>query len=214
MACLCTSLFSQVQQIKIVSFQAKNILPANIDEWGNVPAALILTVQKLPAAQLKEPKLVIQIKSNGAVICGNNLSTASPIGSFDVKTFTTRELSAMLGNCALLKEGGYQICVQFFGTDRLAISNEMCKEFRVETAKAEDFAPPTLITPENEKRISKKDILKPIMFRWTPLVPKPKEPVTYRLKVWQLMQGQNGVQAMRSNAPLLTKMCRILHKPW
>jgi len=204
-ACLCTHAFSQVQQIKIVSFQAKNILPANIDEWGNVPAALILTVQKLPAAQLKEPKLVIQIKSNGAVICGNNLSTASPMGSFDVKTFTTRELSAMLGNCALLKEGGYQICVQFFGTDRLAISNEMCKEFRVETAKAEDFAPPTLITPENEKRISKKDILKPIMFRWTPLVPKPKEPVTYRLKVWQLMQGQNGVQAIRSNAPLLTK---------
>ena len=205
MACLCTPLFSQVQQIKIVSFQAKNNLPANIEEWGNVPAALILTVQKLPSVELKEPRLVIQIKSNGAVICGNNLSTASPMGSFDVKTFTTGELSSMLGNCPILKEGSYQICVQFFGPDRLAISNEQCKEFRVETAKAEDFAPPTLITPENEKRISKKDLLNPILFRWTPLVPKPKEPVTYRLKVWQLMQGQNGAQAMRSNAPLITK---------
>jgi hypothetical protein len=37
------------------------------------------------------------------------------------------------------------------------------------------------------------------------LVPKPKEPVTYRLKVWQLMQGQNGLQAMKSNTPIIVK---------
>jgi hypothetical protein len=36
-------------------------------------------------------------------------------------------------------------------------------------------------------------------------MPKPKEPVTYRLKVWQLMQGQSSVDAMRSNSPIVTK---------
>ncbi|MEO6539830.1 MAG: hypothetical protein ABIN74_02520, partial [Ferruginibacter sp.] len=46
---------------------------------------------------------------------------------------------------------------------------------------------------------------KPVLFRWTPIVPKPKEPVTYRLKVWQLMQGQNGTEAMRNNQVLITK---------
>lgn len=45
----------------------------------------------------------------------------------------------------------------------------------------------------------------PVEFRWTPLVPKPKENVTYRLKVWQLMQGQSGSQAMRTNQPIITK---------
>jgi len=28
--------------------------------------------------------------------------------------------------------------------------------------------------------------------KWTPIVPKPQDPVTYRLRVWQLMQGENA----------------------
>lgn len=68
-----------------------------------------------------------------------------------------------------------------------------------------EYAPPTLITPENGKKISISNLMKPLQFRWTPLVPKPKEPVTYRLRVWQLMQGQNGVAAMRSNSPIADK---------
>jgi len=201
----CTAATSQISQIKIVSFQVKNTLPAKIDDWISVPAALILTAQKAPTVQLKEPKLVIQIKGNGAVICGNNPGTASPMSPFDVKTFTTNELTGMMGNCGVLKEGSYQICVQFYNQDRIAISNEVCKEFKVEAAKAEDYAPPTLITPENGKTYTEAEIKRPLSFRWTPLVPKPKEPVTYRLKVWQLMQGQNGTAAMRSNQPIVTK---------
>jgi hypothetical protein len=44
-----------------------------------------------------------------------------------------------------------------------------------------------------------------VTFRWTPIVPKPQEPTTYRLKVWQLMQGQNSSQAMKTNQPIVTK---------
>lgn len=51
----------------------------------------------------------------------------------------------------------------------------------------------------------KLDADQPVTFRWTTLVPKPQEPVTYRLKVWQLMQGQSGTQAMKSNQPIVTK---------
>jgi len=201
----CTAALSQISQIKIVSFQVKNTLPAKIDDWVSVPAALILTAQKSPTVQLKEPKLVIQIKSNGAVICGNSPGTANPMSSFDVKTFTTNELTGMMSNCTALKEGSYQLCVQFYNQDRIAISNEVCKEFKVESPKAEDYAPPTLITPENGKTYTEAEIKRPLSFRWTPLVPKPKEPVTYRLRVWQLMQGQNGVAAMKSDQPIITK---------
>ncbi|HEV7702205.1 MAG TPA: hypothetical protein VGO63_02050 [Candidatus Paceibacterota bacterium] len=51
----------------------------------------------------------------------------------------------------------------------------------------------------------KLDSTQSVTFRWTPIVPKPKESVTYRLKVWQLMQGQNGTQAMKTNKPIVTK---------
>lgn len=60
------------------------------------------------------------------------------------------------------------------------------------------------IAPENGKSFSADEASRPITFRWTPLVPKP-QPVTYRLKVWQLMQGQNSTEAMRSNQPIVTK---------
>jgi hypothetical protein len=205
LSCFASAAFSQLQQIKIVSFTVKNTLPAKVDEWNTVPAALILTAQKAPTVQLREPKLVVQIRSNGAVVCGNNSSNANPISSFDVKTFTTAELTGMLANCPVLKEGNYQICVQFFNLDRIAISNEVCKDFKVEGTKTEDYAPPTLITPDNGKSFTEAELSRPIAFRWTPLVPKPREPVTYRLKVWQLMQGQNSTQAMRTNPPIVTK---------
>lgn len=62
--------------------------------------------------------------------------------------------------------------------------------------------------PENGKAFSGDDTLHPVTFRWTPIVPKPQPSVTYRLKVWQLMQGQNGTQAMRDNQPKVVKTVR------
>ena len=53
--------------------------------------------------------------------------------------------------------------------------------------------------------VSEEDLTKPATFRWTPLVPRPKDPVTYRVRVWQLMQGQSGAQAMKANQPIITK---------
>ncbi len=61
------------------------------------------------------------------------------------------------------------------------------------------------LSPANNAEFTVEDAMKTIAFRWTPIVPKPQEPVTYRLKVWQLMQGQTGSQAMRTNQPIVTK---------
>lgn len=66
---------------------------------------------------------------------------------------------------------------------------------------------PENMAPVNGKLFSADEAQNPITFRWTPVVPKPRDPIVYRLKVWQLMQGQNGTQAMRSNQPIVTKDC-------
>ncbi len=62
-----------------------------------------------------------------------------------------------------------------------------------------------LQTPPAGKSFIVDEAKKPITFRWTPVAPKQKDGITYRLKVWQLMQGQNGTQAMRTNKPIVTK---------
>jgi hypothetical protein len=205
LCCFAGKAFSQIQQIKIVSFTVKNQLPARIDNWTSTPGALLLVAQKQPNARIEGLKLVVQIRSNGTVICGNNVSTGLPVDNFTTRTFSTQELIGLLGNCNDLKDGSYSICAQFYNIDRVAISNEICKEFSVETPKDIDYAPPTLINPDNGKEYTEAELQRPVIFRWTPLVPKPREPVTYRLRVWQLMQGQNGVAAMRSNTPVIEK---------
>lgn len=201
---LANSQAGQINQINIISLTVKSVLPGNIDSWMSTPGALIMVAQKVPNPRMVEPRLVIQIRSGGAVICGNNAATAKQVDPFDVRTFNTADLTGFLTNCHELKAGTYTICAQFFNIDKVAISREVCKDFRVEEANVE-YAPPTLITPDNEKKFTQQELLGVVMFRWTPLVPKPKEPVTYRLKVWQLMQGQNGTQAMRVNQPIVSK---------
>jgi len=199
------SAYSQLQQIKIVSFTVKNQLPAVIDTWGNTPGSLLLVAQLPPTVRVKGIRLMVQIKSNGAIICSNNSAGGLQVDEFTTRTFSANELTGSLQGCHDLKDGSYSICVQFYNVDRVAISNEACKEFTVETPKETDFAPPTLINPENGKSYTEAELTRPVTFRWTPLVPKPREAVTYRLKVWQLMQGQNGMQAIRSNQPIITK---------
>ncbi len=197
--------YSQLQQIKIVSFTVKNQLPAVIDNWSNMPGSLLLVAQLPPNVQVKGIRLIVQIKSNGALVCSNNSAGGMQVDVFTTRTFSANELTGTLQGCHDLKEGSYSICVQFYNVDRVAISNEVCKEFSVETPKEIEYTPPTLINPENGKVFTEAELSRPVTFRWTPLVPKPREPVTYRLKVWQLMQGQNGTQAMRSNQPIVTK---------
>lgn len=196
--------FSQPNQINIVNFTVKNTLPSSVDVWMNTPGALLLTVQRGPQARDLKPFMVLQIKSGGSIICGNNASTAKQIDPFDVRTFTTAELLSFLPGCKELKEGSYSLCVQFFSAERKELSREVCKEFTVAAAK-KDYASPQNIAPANQKQLTEKEISAPVTFRWTPLVPKPQQPVTYRLKVWQLMQGQNSTQAMRTNPPIVTK---------
>ena len=200
----CSTVLSQPNQINIVNFTVKNTLPSKIDDWITTPGALLLSAQKAPQSRDVKPLLVLQIRSGGAVVCGNNLSTAKPIDPFDVRTFTVAELIGMLGNCKELKEGSYSICAQFFNSERKELSREVCKEFKVESLTT-NYSPPQNILPADKKQFTEKEFSAPVIFRWTPLVPKPKEPVTYRIKVWQLMQGQNGTTAMRANQPIVTK---------
>lgn len=201
---IASSQAGQINQINIVNFTVKNVLPGTVDSWLSTPGALVLTAQKVPGTQVREPMMVLQIRSNGAIVCGNSMASPKRIDPFDVRVFTTADLLGLLGNCNELKPGNYTLCVQFFNIDKVAISREVCKDFRVEDTNIE-YAPPTLITPDNGKKFSLADLMKPLQFRWTPLVPKPREPVTYRLRVWQLMQGQNGNAAMRSNTPIADK---------
>lgn len=196
----------QISQIRIVNFTVKKQLPAAVDAWNSIPAALILVAQKTQGSRPQGLQLRLQIKQNGNPICGNANGPGLPVDSFTTRTFSTQELTGLLSNCRSLKAGNYTLCAQFTNADRMTVSEEICKEFVVAPEpQSDNYTAPTLISPENGKVFTQKQLEQPITFRWTPVVPKPKETVTYRLKVWQLMEGQSGTQAMRSNQPIATQ---------
>ena len=77
--------------------------------------------------------------------------------------------------------------------------------FTIKETEHQTYQPPKLLAPIDGVELSESDLKKPMTFRWMLVLPKPQEPVTYRLKVWQLMQGQTATQAMHVNQPIITK---------
>jgi hypothetical protein len=193
-----------LNQINITSFIVKNKLPNEVNTWDNIPASIMLVAQKIPTIQLKEIKLVIQIKQAGNKLCGATPQTAVKMDAFAVRNFTANELVSMLPQCPKLTTNIYSLCVQFFNIDNYPISREFCKDFMVGDF-IQLYTAPQNIAPANEKKFEANASKMPITFRWVAVTPRPKDPVMYRLRVWQLMQGQTGLQAMKTNVPIVEK---------
>jgi hypothetical protein len=66
---------------------------------------------------------------------------------------------------------------------------------------------PTPIFPEDKKKFTQREAKAPVTFKWAHTA-TPGTASIYRLKVWQLMQGQNAAQAMRSNNPIITRQVK------
>ena len=189
--------------------------PANTAEWATtLPPAMVIAQTKLTNGQINptviESRILVTIKKGGTKVCGTYTAQTAPMSGFNSasKNWSGSNLIALLGQECTLQPGSYELCVEFYslaGTVATRLLGQSCKPFTIAEKNIETFSPPVNVMPTNKKIFTKKEINAPLTFRWTPIIPKPKLPVTYRLKVWQLMQGQNSAAAMKSNAPLLEK---------
>ncbi len=188
--------------------------PADVSSWATtIPPVMITAQTKLQNGQVngtvQESKILITIKQSGGKVCGSYTAQSAPQSNFNsaTKTWIGAGVLQLLGQACTLAAGSYELCVEFYSINpaQPGIIGESCKPFTIADNKADNYTAPTNISPANEQQFKESDLKAPITFRWTPLVPKPQQPVIYRLKVWQLMQGQNGTAAMKSNPPLLTK---------
>jgi hypothetical protein len=67
------------------------------------------------------------------------------------------------------------------------------------------YSPPKNVLPEDGKVYNKKEAKQPIMFKWTPVLPKPPEIVVYKIKLVQIKPGMSATQALRTARPLFEK---------
>lgn len=136
---------------------------------------------------------------------------AEDIYPFDAIKLYGNSLSSML-KTGKIPEDNYRLCTDLVdpvkGTPLTRLSPQ-CKTFRIV-----DYQAPVLIVPREDQIILEKET-KGIFFRWTPVAPSPNYIVTYRLQVWEVLEGQTNVDAVRYNWPIIEKDLRgILQTQW
>ena len=216
---------SQAQSYLItnVTINTPQELPAKTADWFNlVPPIMITAKGAVQNGQLNgaviESRMLVTIKRNGSKVCGTYTANNAPTAGFNapIKNWNSAAVLNMLGQECTLQPGDYELCVQYFGygAQITPLSYELCKPFTVKGATPnptgggatnDKFTPPTNLAPNDGKQLTTKEASVPLTFRWTPCLPKPQGAVIYKLKVWQLMQGQNGTQAMKVNTPVIDK---------
>lgn len=191
--------------------------PATLSEWANRKEVLTYIISSMQAARF--PVIVkTEIKTtDGSIIASTDLAKAKQftISAATTVLFATDVLpletmifagkyKTSLQRTGKLPADNYTICVQLVRTvDYLPVSEVKCKNFYLATTQL-----PILMKPYHEEVLDAKAAQTAIIFRWTPLVPRLTEPVTYRLQVFEILAGQKPVQALRSNQPLVDREIR------
>jgi len=188
--------------------------PAMLSEWGNRREVLTYIINSQPGASF--PVIIkTEIKTtDGTVIGSTDLAKAKVItlASSTTILFATDVLPLeiflfsgkyknSIQRTGKLPADNYILCVQLVRpVDYTAASAEVCKNFYLANTQL-----PVLMKPYNEEILDGKTAQTAITFRWTPVVPRLTDPVTYRLQVFEVLPTQTPMQALRSNQPLLDK---------
>jgi hypothetical protein len=205
--------FAQTNLITGINISLPANPSGNIAEWSkSMPPFMISAQTRMENGKVSpmvmESRILVSIKGNGAV-CGNYSVDNAPQANFNspAKVWTGEAALSLLGKSCDLKPGIYELCVKFYGygTAGQVLIGEGCKSFTIKETEQKIYQPSQALAPANGTEFNESDLIKPITFRWTPIIPKPQEPVTYRLKVWQMTEGQTGTQAMKVNQPIINK---------
>jgi len=207
--------FAQNYPVTNINISLPSSPDPNTANWGSGTSMLMITAGAKSATgkvdpSVEESRMLVTIRKGGNKVCGAYTGSTAPSADFNTmtKVWSGNNAASYLGKDCTLTPGDYELCVQFFGygtTGAAPLSDEKCKPFTIKGDDLQTYQPPQTITPANSAVFSETALQQPMIFRWTPVVPRPQAPVTYRVRVWQLMEGQNGNQAMRANQPIIVK---------
>lgn len=201
-----------------LNFSISYPAPSYLSDWSYTKSG-VSTLVLMDRYQLAKVKFQTQLQTiDGTIIASSNNATAAV---YSVKTganvFSLDKLlqpdNLVFKDANVLREiqtkgklpaGNYQLCVQVMGS-----LNGSTRE--VELLKAPSCRPftqvsyqlPYLLAPNDKVWLDAGTAQSVITFRWSPVVPRTSERTVYRLQVFQVMDQQKAVQALRSNMPVL-----------
>lgn len=204
--------FAATAQVKLQLVLGNNNPPAQINEWV-YRRDLFTIIASLQGSASQRFILKIEIKTiDGTVVASNNLAsskiTTVQSGNTILSTADFFQTETLIFNGSYqqtfqrtgkLPAGQYQLCVRAVSpSDFIPLTEELCRSFIIVS-----YQLPILIQPFQEAELNSSQAQTAIIFRWSPLAPAPKETVQYRIMVFEVLQNQTAMQALRSNQPLL-----------
>lgn len=214
---LFTLLFFGVFTITTAQIQINLNLDPNLNpkvsEWQNQRELLLLTVTnmdenfeglsyKIDAKLYRDDELI------ASTIFSRMPELKLPLGTEtfyadDIIPLNSIKRSSSIERTVLktgmLPAGNYKICVTLLNLDREQISMpiEDCRNSSIT-----DYQLPELVYPI-ENMVIDENMLSATMFRWTPLVPTPKEGVKYKIAISEILKGQSPQRAFTTNTPII-----------
>lgn len=208
-----TNSFAQITTNLIVSSSP----PASLASWSSQKQTIVYMVNGNAAMQ-GEYKIKTEIQlSDGTVIGktdltrsriyvlqpGNTIYYADDVLPLEHMIFTGKYRTE-LNQSGKLPSQTYQICVTLVNsTEFLPLTTTKCKVFTI-------AAPilPKLLKPYKDQVLDAVEAQSVITFRWTPRTPVTPSITTYKVLVFEVLQGQTPLQALRSNMPVLDQEVR------
>ncbi len=215
-----TLLFSVLLLLASAKINAQDLLPelnisprpsTRLSDWMSkretaslyIPNSLKSTDIKIEAKLSLNGTLIVATKTNAmpfvTIPHGGILLSAGDMFPDNAVTFYG-DLRASTMRSGILPEGNYELCITLLDAKTLQpVSTTTCRSFSL----IKNILP-TLLQPEDNKKIIS-GTEKATLFVWTPMIPIPSTPITYRLRVVEIHQGQSAQQAFYINPVLFEK---------
>lgn len=189
---------------------------ANISDWAGRRDVLTLIATPPPQGGARNVKINTIIKTadgtnvavtdmqrapvKALVQGGTTIFYAADVVNLQAMVFTG-SFQDKINRTGKLPAGNYQLIVKLDSTSLpIEVSNTQTKVFFLSATQL-----PVLIMPVNGDLLPAATAQTAITFRWTALIPRPTDPVHYRVQVFEVLPNQTPMQALRSNQPLLNQ---------
>lgn len=189
--------------------------PTYLSDWNNSRAGLMTVIVNTTDQTTRLVKFRTELQnSNGGIIAMSNNATA---GIYSIRAgantftldkvlqlenlqFTDGAIANRVRTSGKLPADNYQLCVRLLTSiDNVDLAKvPACRPF-VQAS----YQLPYLLAPYDKTWLDANIAQSVITFRWSSLVPRNMDLVIYRLQVFEVMDGQQAMQALRSNQPIL-----------
>ncbi len=188
--------------------------PAIISQWASTAGTVTLIVNNQQAPRRAKIKVTITTVSGDAVATtdltsatiflfndGNTILNTTSVFPFELQRFVGKYQNT-INKTGALPADNYMFCVELIDPNSAgAVAAKQCRNFIVANTQL-----PVLMMPYNEQLLDQRKANTAIIFRWTPLTPAQQSSINYRLQVFEILPGQQPMQALRANQPIVDRV--------